>query len=94
MPYHSWSYNYDGDLVATPHIGGMNKHQSSKFKKSNNNLKEIRSCVWLDLIIVNISNNEIPFDKYIKPLSKRWARFWSEKDRKLIKHAGDLDISN
>ncbi len=88
-PYHSWSYNYDGDLVATPHIGGMNKHQSSKFKKSNNNLKEIRSCVWLDLIIVNISNNEIPFDKYIKPLSKRWAQFWSEKDRKLIKHAGD-----
>ena len=89
-PYHSWSYNYDGDLVATPHIGGMNKHQSSKFKKSNSNLKEIRSCVWLDLIIVNISNNEIPFDKYIKPLSKRWAQFWSEKDRKLIKHAGDF----
>ncbi len=88
-PYHSWSYNYDGDLVATPHIGGMNKHQSSKFKKSNSNLKEIRSCVWLDLIIVNISNNEIPFDKYIKPLSKRWEQFWSEKDRKLIKHAGD-----
>ena len=23
-PYHSWSYNLDGDLIATPHIGGAN----------------------------------------------------------------------
>ena len=88
-PYHSWSYNSDGDLIATPHIGGMNKHQSSKFKKSDNNLKEVRSYVWLDLIMVNISNNEIPFEKYIKPLSDRWAKFWKKKDRKLIKHASD-----
>ena len=88
-PYHSWSYNSDGNLVATPHIGGMNKHQSSKFKKSENNLKEIRSYVWLDLIMVNISNNEMPFEKYIKPLSDRWDKFWKKKDRKLIKHASD-----
>jgi len=89
-PYHSWSYTSDGDLVATPHIGGMNKHQSLKFKKSNSNLKEIRSYVWLDLIMVNINNNEIPFEKYIKPLSDRWSEFWPEKDRKLIKHANDF----
>ena len=89
-PYHSWSYSTDGDLLVTPHIGGMNKHQCSKFKKSNSNLKEISSYVWLDLIMVNISNNEIPFEKYIKPLSDRWAKFWPEKDRNLIKHAGDF----
>ena len=23
-PYHSWSYDFDGKLVATPHIGGLN----------------------------------------------------------------------
>jgi len=23
-PYHSWTYNTDGKLIATPHIGGMN----------------------------------------------------------------------
>ena len=89
-PYHSWSYSSDGDLVATPHIGGMNQHQSPKFKKSNSNLKEIRSYVWLDLIMVNINNNEVPFEKYIKPLSDRWSKFWPEKDRKLIKHASDF----
>ena len=89
-PYHSWSYTSDGDLAATPHIGGMNKHQSSEFKKSDSNLKEVRSYIWLDLIMVNISNNEIPFEKYIKPLSDRWAKFWKNKDRKLIRHASDF----
>ena len=88
-PYHSWSYTYDGNLIATPHIGGMNKHQTPKFKKSNSNLKEVRSHVWLDLILVNISNNAISFEKYIKPLSDRWSKFWPKKDRKLIIHAAN-----
>ena len=88
-PYHSWSYNLDGDLIATPHIGGMNKHQSKNFKKSNSNLKEIRSFVWLDLIMININNNEISFEDYIKPLSNRWNKFWPIDDRKLIKHSND-----
>ncbi len=89
-PYHSWSYTADGELVATPHIGGMNKHQSSKFDKSKNNLKEIKSHVWLDLIIVNVSNNQIPFKEYIKPLDERWSKFWISKDRELINHANDF----
>ena len=89
-PYHSWSYTSDGELVATPHIGGMNKHHSSKFDKSKSNLKEIKSYVWLDLIIVNISNNQIPFEKYIKPLDDRWSKFWISKDRELISHANDF----
>ena len=89
-PYHSWSYTADGELVATPHIGGMNKHYSSKFDKSKSNLKEIKSYVWLDLIIVNISNNQIPFKEYIKPLDERWSKFWISKDRELINHANDF----
>ena len=89
-PYHSWSYTADGELVATPHIGGMNKHQSSKFDKSKSNLKEIKSYVWLDLIIVNISNNQIPFKEYIKPLDERWSKFWITKDRELINHANNF----
>ena len=88
-PYHSWAYNTDGKLIATPHIGGMNKHSAKNFNKSDSGLKEIRSTVWLDLIMINISNNEISFEKYIKPLSDRWSKFWPEKDRKLIYHSND-----
>jgi len=93
-PYHSWSYDTDGTLVATPHIGGMNKHETDKFDKSINGLKEIRSYVWLDLIMINISNNEIAFKEYIKPLSDRWAKFWSLEDRKLISHSCDYGYFN
>ena len=71
-PYHSWSYDMSGKLIATPHIGGMNKHNCNKFNKSKSGLKEVRSHVWLDLIFVNLNNNEIDFEKYIKPLSDRW----------------------
>ena len=88
-PYHSWSYAFNGELVATPHIGGMNKHDTPKFDKSTSGLKEIRSFVWLDLIMVNINNNEVSFEEYIKPLSDRWEKLWTKEDRELIKHSND-----
>ena len=87
--YHSWSYDLEGKLVATPHIGGMNIHQTPEFDKSKSNLKEIRSYIWLDLIMININNNEISFEDYISPLSQRWEKFWPLKDRDLIYHAND-----
>ena len=40
--------------------------------------------------MININNNEIPFEKYIKPLDDRWSKFWPNKDRKLIKHSNDF----
>ena len=41
-PYHSWSYDFKGNLVATPHIGGLNNHQHKKFDKAKSHLKEVR----------------------------------------------------
>ena len=89
-PYHSWSYSLDGKLMATPHIGGMNKHSAEGFDKQKSNLKEIRSYIWLDLIMININQNEMSFEEYIKPLSDRWEKFWPIKDRELIHHSNDF----
>ena len=89
-PYHSWSYSLEGKLMATPHIGGMNKHSAEGFDKSKSNLKEIRSYIWLDLIMININQNEMSFEEYIKPLSDRWEKFWTIKDRELIHHSNDF----
>ena len=88
-PYHSWSYDFTGNLVATPHLGGMNKHNNVNFDNSKSGLKEVKSYVWLDLIIVNISNNELPFEDYIKPLENRWSEFWTKEDQEMIYHAND-----
>ena len=89
-PYHSWSYDFDGNLIATPHIGGINKHDHIDFDKSKNGLKEVRSVIWLDLIIINISKNEMSFNDYIKPLEDRWRNFWTEEDKSMICHAEDF----
>jgi len=88
-PYHFWVYNLNGDLISTPHIGGMNKHEHKNFDKSSSGLKEVRSHIWLDMIFVNISNNAESFNEYIKPLNKRWSKFWSDKDKKLIRRPKD-----
>ncbi len=88
-PYHSWTYDLDGNLIATPHIGGMNTHQAKGFDINSSKLKEVRSSIWLDMIFINISNNEISLEEYLKPLEERWSKFWSKKDQQLICHAKD-----
>jgi len=93
-PYHSWSYSFDGKLVSTPHIGGLNIHESEKFDKSKSNLKEVRSKVWMDMIFVNINNNEIEFSEYIKPLEDRWSKFISKDDQNLLVKSNDYGYFN
>tara|TARA_B100000929_G_scaffold173109_1_gene137123 strand:+ start:636 stop:1835 length:1200 start_codon:yes stop_codon:yes gene_type:complete len=88
-PYHSWSYDFEGNLIATPHLGGINKHEHIDFDKSKSKLKEVQSTVWLDLIMVNISGNELPFEEYIRPLEDRWSEFWTKEDQVMISHAED-----
>jgi len=93
-PYHSWSYNFKGKLVATPHIGGINKHQVEGFDKNKSNLKEVKSKVWMDLIFININSNAENFENSIKPLEKRWSKFINKEDQNLIIHAKDFGYFN
>ena len=93
-PYHSWSYDFKGNLIATPNIGGLNVHQSGKFIKSKSNLKKVRSEVWMDMVFVNINSNEIDFKEYIKPLEERWSKFIKKEDQDLIVHSKDYGYFN
>ena len=88
-PYHSWAYDFNGKLVATPHIGGLNNHQSTNFNKTKSNLKEVKTKLWMDIIFVNINSNELDFDQYIKPLEERWSKFINKDDQKLIVKSDD-----
>ena len=93
-PYHSWSYDFNGKLTVTPHIGGLGKHEVEGFDKNKSNLKEIKSNIWMDLIFININSNAKPFEDFIKPLEDRWSKFISKKDQKLIRHASDNGYFN
>mgnify|MGYP000973347400 CR=1 FL=1 len=88
-PYHSWSYDFKGNLVATPNIGGFNIHETEKFDKNQSNLKEVRSKIWMDIIFININSNEEDFNEYIKPLEQRWSKFINHDDQELLVHSRD-----
>ena len=93
-PYHSWSYDFNGKLTVTPHLGGLGKHEVEGFDNNKSNLKEIKSNIWMDLIFININSNAKPFEDFIKPLEDRWSKFISKKDQKLIRHSTDNGYFN
>lgn len=75
-PYHSWTYDLQGRLRGTPHIGGTGVHRLAGFNCADHGLKSIRTAVWMDMIFVNLSGDAPPFEQHIAPLMERWRRFW------------------
>ncbi len=84
-PYHSWAYDFEGRLRATPFIGGPHSNECPGFDKSQHGLKPVRVAVWFDLVFVNIGGTAQDFADYIKPLATRWSMF----DGALIRHGGE-----
>ncbi len=73
--YHSWSYNLDGELKGTPHLGGIGVQRIESFNHCDHGLKAVCSAVWMDVIFINLSGDAPAFDEYIKPLAKKWEAF-------------------
>lgn len=86
-PYHSWSYDLNGNLKGTPHIGGIGQHKDERFKCEKHGLKALRSAIWMDLVFINISGDAPAFEDHIAPLVKRWVAFLGTNDLDLIRVA-------
>ena len=69
--YHSWTYDLDGTLRGTPHIGGPGRHENDRFDRAAHGLKAVRAAVWLDLVFVNLSGDAPPFERHIAGLADR-----------------------
>ena len=74
-PYHSWSYELNGNLKSTPHIGGINQHSAENFECKGNGLKSVRSALWMGIVFINLSADAMAFDEFIAPLQTRWESF-------------------
>ena len=70
-PYHSWTYDLQGNLFGTPHIGGMGVHDVAGVCKREHRLREIRSIEWMGLVFINLSGTAPDFDQFIAPLQAR-----------------------
>ena len=74
-PYHSWTYDLDGSLRATPMIGGPGNNSCATFDKSKHGLKPVRTATWFDAVFVNLSGDAPPFETFIAPVAERWKDF-------------------
>jgi len=54
-PYHQWSYDLDGHLVAAPHMGNV-----PGFEKSSVNLYPVGVECWGGFVFVNLTPGEAP----------------------------------
>ncbi|MEO1066377.1 MAG: aromatic ring-hydroxylating dioxygenase subunit alpha [Pseudomonadota bacterium] len=74
-PYHSWCYALDGELKATPHVGGPGHNDHEEIKRDELGLLEVRSHVWRDVIFVNLSGDAPEFEDYAGKIIERWKDF-------------------
>ncbi len=71
-PYHSWCYDLDGSLRATPSIGGPGVNDCEGFERAKHGLRAVRTAVWFDVVFVNLSGDAPDFTDFIAPLAERW----------------------
>jgi len=74
-PYHSWCYDLDGALKATPHVGGPGHNMHEAVRREDLGLIEIRSHVWRDIVFVNLSGDALPFEQVHARALERWRDF-------------------
>ena len=74
-PYHAWSYDLDGNLRKTPHIGGPDIDHLDSVQHCDYPLNKVRSHVWKDLIFVNVGADAPAFDDYASAVAERWREF-------------------
>ena len=72
-PYHSWCYSTDGRLVATPHVGGPGHNTHEGIDRDSLGLLEVHSHIWRDIVFINLSGDERPFEELHTKLLQRWA---------------------
>lgn len=64
-PYHKWTYNLNGDLIAVPEA-----KEFEHLDKKNLRLVKGSVVVWHDMIFVHSDEKAPTFDDFIKPLLK------------------------
>ncbi|MBI3709573.1 MAG: aromatic ring-hydroxylating dioxygenase subunit alpha [Proteobacteria bacterium] len=72
-PWHGWTYDLDGHLVATPNIGGTRVNQAEGFDCRGLDLKPVRCEEWLNFLFVNIDGGAPPLADHLQPLLARCA---------------------
>jgi len=90
-PYHSWCYDYNGALVRTPYVGGVNIDTHETIKNDELGLFKVRSFIWQGVIFVNLSGDALNFEEANADVIERWKEF--EKPYHLGGEASRFDMT-
>ena len=74
-PYHSWCYSTQGQLVATPHVGGPGFNSHAEMDRNTLGLIDVRSHVWRDVVWINLSGTAPAFEEAMADVIARWSDF-------------------
>jgi len=74
-PYHGWTYDLDGRLVRTPHIGGQDIDDCPGIDRETLGLRPVRLESWAGLLFVNVSGDAAPLADWLRPLTDRWSAY-------------------
>lgn len=97
-PYHSWTYDFHGNLLRTPLVGGSGRDSCEGFDKGMHGLKEVRFAIWMDTVFINLSGDAPAFERYIEPLETRWSHWLQQGGRDRFRPGGadsrlELDVA-
>ena len=85
-PYHSWCYELNGRLRATPHVGGPGHNSHPCLERDQLGLIEVPSAVLLGTVFVNLDGKARPFRSHAAPLIERWDAF----QHRTLHHGGAI----
>jgi phenylpropionate dioxygenase-like ring-hydroxylating dioxygenase large terminal subunit len=69
-PYHAWSYDTEGRLIAAPLMDGV-----EGFAPEDCRLGQIRTEVWEGFVMVNLDPDAAPFAPQVEPLRRYFQAF-------------------
>jgi len=75
-PYHSWSYNLDGALVAVPQ-----EYNFACLNRADRGLINVRCEVWRGFVFINLDDEAGPLRDFLGPVIRETADFPLEKLR-------------
>ena len=88
-PYHAWTYALNGELKATPHIGGEGRPRADGFCHAKHGLKPVRSGEWMGILFINLSGGAVDLYEYVAPLNERYQKFIGDGAHRLAMPAAD-----
>lgn len=81
-PYHKWTYDLDGRLMATPYFAGGRDEKHPDLNYDEYGLKPVRCELWENWIMINVDGNAGPLEEFVHPL----AELYSDVDFSNLKH--------